>query len=184
MEFLTRNPDFVQIHDAFSEKEVAEMVSAAGDLSPVVTNNVANSTERAYLLDPLRSSSTSLLKPNDTAEKNLNRKVETMTGLRSTDLSSKEEAKIASYMPGGHFEYHTDPVSHSSLMITHASYRFNWVKCSVLIKAFVMTSKLDSGAAFIWRQRRSDSYFHGLCENLICMYFPSDPPSHFRQYGC
>ena len=113
MEFLTRNPDFVQIYDAFSEKQVADIVSAATGLSPVVIN-ATNSTEaRPHVLDPIQSSSTMLLKPEDMAEKNLNRKVETMTGLRSTDSSSKEEATVASYMPGGHFEYHSDPVSYT-----------------------------------------------------------------------
>ena len=109
MEFLTHNPDFVQIYDAFTEKQTAEIVTAVTDLSPVVIP-MENSTERAYVLDPLRNSSTTLLKPDDTAEKRLNRKVETMTGLRSVDMSSKEAGKVASYMPGGHFEYHTDPV--------------------------------------------------------------------------
>ena len=116
MELLTRNPDFVQIYDAFSEKEVAEIVSAAADLNPFVLN-VANSTEVPDLLDPFRSSSTKLLKQEDMVEKILNRKVETMTGLRSTDLSSNEETLVVSYMPGGHLKWHTDPVSYTSRMI-------------------------------------------------------------------
>ena len=162
MEFLTRNPDLVEIYDAFSEKQVAEILSAAAVLSPGVINET-NLTERPYGLDPSRSSSTMPLKPEDMAEKKLNRKVETMTGLRSTDLSSKEEAMVASYMPGGHSEYHTDSVSYTSLMIETYTVDVKSLNFSVLIVTVFLKS--GGGATFVWGQRRSDSYFHGLCEN-------------------
>ena len=87
MEFLSRNPDIVQIHDAFSDEEVAEIVPRGREPKPSVSG--------------------------DTVEKRMNRKIETMTGLQSTEISRVEQAPVVNnYVPGGHSEFHVDSVSY------------------------------------------------------------------------
>ena len=95
MEFLSRNPDIVQIYDAFSEKEVAEIVNRGEEPKPSVIVDFKHN-----------------LGPQDTMESRMNRKIEVMTGLQSTQVSGVEQAPVInSYVPGGHAEFHVDSVS-------------------------------------------------------------------------
>ena len=111
MEFLTRNPDVVQIYDAFSESEIEEIIVDAGGLRPSTVVDLKNKSGDGTKPDSSRSSSNTFLKPWDLSEKRLNRKVQAMTGLHSIKMSAKEEAQVANYVPGGHYEFHVDSVS-------------------------------------------------------------------------
>ena len=111
MEFLSRNPDVVQIYGAFSEKEISDLVLEAGGLKPSSVVDLKNKSGDGLKLDSSRTSSNTFLKNWDASELRINRKVQAMTGLRTIEVTAREEAQVANYVPGGHYEFHVDSVS-------------------------------------------------------------------------
>ena len=112
MEFLSRNPDIVQIYDAFSETQVAEMVTQEGELKPSLIVDLTNTTGITSSVRSQRISSSKNLGLRDVAETRMNRKVEATTGLRSTQVSAKEQTQVINYVAGGHYTFHVDAVSY------------------------------------------------------------------------
>ena len=87
MEFLSRNPDVVQIHGSFTEVEMKEAGSSE-DLSG----------------------------PNLTIiEDRITKKLEAMAGLHTAGPSTMEARKVVSHIPGGHTDVHVDSVSNTLL---------------------------------------------------------------------
>ena len=82
MEFLSRNPDVVQVHNAFSDAEVTEMSTSTDDAG------VGSKTEFR-----------------------VGRKMAAITGLETTGPIASDPIELDSYLPGGHAEFHVDSVS-------------------------------------------------------------------------
>ena len=82
MEFLSRNPDVVQVHNAFSNVEVAE-IRASSDSAGANTKIVNRIGQRLTVI----------------------------TGLQTTGPSASDPVELDSYLPGGHAETHVDSVS-------------------------------------------------------------------------
>ena len=83
MEFLSRNPDAVQVHSAFSNPELAEL--SAASVPPGVV-----STRTEHLIG---------------------QKLEAITGLQATRPSAADPAELVHHLPGGNVEAHVDTVS-------------------------------------------------------------------------
>ena len=81
MEFLSRNPDIVQIYNAFSDKEIRESILTE-----------ANSF-------------------NGDGEERITKAISVMTGLqRAPFVDRSEKTQVVSYVPGGHQALHVDSV--------------------------------------------------------------------------
>lgn len=81
MEFLSRNPDIVQVHNAFSETEVAE--ASASNLFPWVTSETDSEIEK---------------------------KLGMMTGLVTKGPRAADPTILVSHLPGGHSDISADTV--------------------------------------------------------------------------
>ena len=83
MEFLSRNPDAVHVHSAFSNAEVAEM-STVGVPPGVISTNT---------------------------EHRIGQKLEAITGLQTTRPSAADPAELVHHLPGGNAEANVHTVS-------------------------------------------------------------------------
>ena len=81
MEFLSRNPDVVQVHYAFSDAEVTDMSALTADGGG-----------------------------RSNTEFHVGRKLAAITGLQTTGPSASDPMELHSYLPGGHAETHVDSV--------------------------------------------------------------------------
>ena len=88
MEFLSRNPDIVQVHNAFSETEVAE--ASASNLFPWVTSETDSEIEK---------------------------KLGMMTGLVTKGPRAADPTLLVSHLPGGRSDVSVDSVYVNSPLI-------------------------------------------------------------------
>ena len=82
MEFLSRNPDVVQVHNALSDAEATEMSASTAD--------AGNHSKTEF---------------------QVSQKLAAITGLHTTGPSASDPMELHSYLPGGHAETHVDSVS-------------------------------------------------------------------------
>ena len=157
MEFLSRNPDIVQIYDAFSDKQIDEIITELGELSPSLIVDLTNATGGLMITDPRRLSSGKNLDPDSFAEKRINRKVALMTGLQSIQKTAKEEAQVINYVIGGHFESHRDSVCFN--------YSRKYCVSSSVSLSLLRYPTVDNGRTCLWGQRGSHCFLHGQCKN-------------------
>ena len=80
MELLSRNPDVVQVHDAFSDAEVSAMSASNSDSA---------STNMEHLIE---------------------QRLEALTGLQTRGRGASNEVQLLNHLPGGHIEVHVDSV--------------------------------------------------------------------------
>ena len=83
MEFLSRNPDVVQIHNAFNNADVSELSTLSAAPGVKATKNNSR----------------------------IEQKLAAMTGLQHSGLSDSEKLEIVGDLPGGYTDTHVDAVS-------------------------------------------------------------------------
>ena len=111
MEFLSRNPDIVQMHEIFSDPDIQKMKSQANKLDPSPVSDEEDSSGQGTKLDSARTSSQTHL--DDVGWKLLEspmKKVEQITGLNVMKATAGEHTQIVAYTVGGHYDVHHDAV--------------------------------------------------------------------------
>ena len=112
MEFLSRNPDVVQIHQAFAGSDVTGIMTEIGD---ILNCSVDAKTDGPMIIKWLLDSSSSF-SLSHVIEEGINKKVEAMTGLRSSETSASDPAIVMNHLPGGLLEHiHTDLVCNTKV---------------------------------------------------------------------
>ena len=111
MEFLSRNPDIVQLHEIFSETGIHKLIFRVNKLEPSTVSDEDDKSGQGVKLDSMRTSFQTRV--NDVGVKLLRsslRKVEHLTGLSVMKATAGEQTQVVAYTVGGHYDIHHDSV--------------------------------------------------------------------------